>query len=213
MRGCSSPISAAASSCSCVGRVDRVPSCSGWMASSSRSSASAASSRTTCCSDFRSRPSCWATPRCPSCRWSSCFNSLLLWTLVTVSIEWARTRHVSLAGFAVTVKNVATNPVVGSILIGTAWGWLGIPLPTMADRTLELDRPGGDPAVADRAGDGPRRVRRPRGLARKHGHLRGQAHAASARGLRAGPRRSACRRSRRARSCCWHRCRSARTSI
>lgn len=66
------------------------------------------------------------------------FNSLLLWTLVTISIEWARTRHVSLAGLAVTVKNVATNPVVGSILIGTAWGWFGIPLPTMADRTLEL---------------------------------------------------------------------------
>ena len=66
------------------------------------------------------------------------FNSLLLWTLVTVSVEWARTRHVSLGGFAVTVKNVATNPVVASILIGTAWGWLGIPLPSIADRTLEL---------------------------------------------------------------------------
>ncbi len=66
------------------------------------------------------------------------FNSLLLWILVTVSVEWARTRHVSLRGFAVTVKNVATNPVVASILIGTGWGWLGIPLPSMADRTLEL---------------------------------------------------------------------------
>ena len=65
-------------------------------------------------------------------------STALLWTLLTISIEWARTRHVSLAGFAVTVKNVATNPVVGSILIGTAWGWLGIPLPAMADRTLEL---------------------------------------------------------------------------
>jgi len=66
------------------------------------------------------------------------FNSLLLWTLVTISIEWARTRHVSLAGFATTLKNVVTNPVVGSILIGTAWGFIGIPLPGMADRTLEL---------------------------------------------------------------------------
>ena len=51
------------------------------------------------------------------------FNSLLLWTLVTVSVEWARTRHVSLAGFAETLRNVVTNPVVASILIGTAWGW------------------------------------------------------------------------------------------
>ena len=66
------------------------------------------------------------------------FNSLLLWILVTVSVEWARTRHVSLRGFAVTVKNVAMNPVVASILIGTLWGWLAIPLPSMADRTLEL---------------------------------------------------------------------------
>jgi len=66
------------------------------------------------------------------------FNSLLLWILVTVSVEWARTRHVSLRGFAVTVKNVATNPVVASILIGALWGWVGIPVPSMADRTLEL---------------------------------------------------------------------------
>ena len=66
------------------------------------------------------------------------FNSLLLWILVTVSVEWARTRHVSMGGFAITVKNVALNPVVGSILIGAAWGWLGIPVPSMADRTLDL---------------------------------------------------------------------------
>jgi len=66
------------------------------------------------------------------------FNALLLWTLVTVSVEWARTRHVSLAGFAGTVKNVATNPVVASILVGTAWGWAGVPLPGIADRTLDL---------------------------------------------------------------------------
>ena len=66
------------------------------------------------------------------------FNSLLLWTLVTVSVEWARTRHVSLAGFAETLRNVVTNPVVASILIGTAWGWADVPLPGIADRTLDL---------------------------------------------------------------------------
>ena len=66
------------------------------------------------------------------------FNSLLLWTLVTVSVEWARTRHVSLAGFAETLRNVVTNPVVASILLGTAWGWAGAPLPDIADRTLDL---------------------------------------------------------------------------
>jgi predicted permease len=58
--------------------------------------------------------------------------------LLIAYFEWARTRHVSLRGFAVTVKNVARNPVVASLLVGTLWGWLGIPLPSMADRTLEL---------------------------------------------------------------------------
>lgn len=66
------------------------------------------------------------------------FNSLALWTLVTVSVEWARTRRVSLAGFAETAINVATNPVVASIFAGTAWGWAGLPLPGIADRTLDL---------------------------------------------------------------------------
>jgi malonate transporter len=66
------------------------------------------------------------------------FNSLVLWTLVTVSVEWARTGQVSLAGFATTAMNVVTNPVVASILAGTAWGWAGVPLPGIADRTLDL---------------------------------------------------------------------------
>ena len=66
------------------------------------------------------------------------FNSLVLWTLVTVSVEWARTRHVSFAGLAETAWNVATNPVIASILAGTAWGWAGVPLPGIADRTLDL---------------------------------------------------------------------------
>jgi predicted permease len=66
------------------------------------------------------------------------FNSLVLWTLVTVSVEWARTRKVSFAGFAATATNVVTNPVVASILAGTAWGWAGVPLPGIADRTLDL---------------------------------------------------------------------------
>jgi len=66
------------------------------------------------------------------------FNSLVLWTLVTVSVEWARTGHVSCAGFAATATNVVTNPVVASILAGTAWGWAGVPLPGIVDRTLDL---------------------------------------------------------------------------
>ncbi len=66
------------------------------------------------------------------------FNSLTLWTLVTVSVEWARHRDLSLAGFGKTARGVVLNPVVFSILAGTAWGFTGVSLPGFADRTLEL---------------------------------------------------------------------------
>jgi predicted permease len=66
------------------------------------------------------------------------FNSLILWMLVTVSVEWARTRHVSIAGFAKTARNVATNPIVAGILLGTTWGFIGLPLPDIAGHTLDL---------------------------------------------------------------------------
>ena len=66
------------------------------------------------------------------------FNSLILWTLVTVSVEWARHRELSLLGFAKTVRGVVTNPIVGSILVGTAFGFSGLALPGVVDRTLEM---------------------------------------------------------------------------
>jgi predicted permease len=67
------------------------------------------------------------------------FNSLILWTLVTVSVEWARRhRTLSLRGYWRAAKAVLVSPVVASILIGTAWGWSGLPLPTVIDQTMEL---------------------------------------------------------------------------
>lgn len=66
------------------------------------------------------------------------FHSLLLWTLVTVSVEWARHHDLSLAGFGKTLKSVALNPVVAGILAGTAWGFTGIALPHVVDATLSL---------------------------------------------------------------------------
>ena len=72
------------------------------------------------------------------------FNSLTLWTLVTVSVEWARHRSVSWSGYLQAAKAVLANPVVASILIGTAWGIAALPLPGFVDRTLTLM---GDAAV------------------------------------------------------------------
>lgn len=66
------------------------------------------------------------------------FNSLTLWTLVTVSVEWARHRKLSWAGYLQAAKAVALNPVVAGILLGAAWGLVALPLPPVVDRTVEL---------------------------------------------------------------------------
>lgn len=66
------------------------------------------------------------------------FNALILWTLVTVSVEWARHGSFSVRGFAKTLKSVLTNPVVTAILAGSAWGLTGWPLPTMIDTTVSM---------------------------------------------------------------------------
>jgi malonate transporter len=66
------------------------------------------------------------------------FNSLLLWTLATVSVEWARNRALSWSGYAHAAKAVLTNPVVASILTGMVWGLVALPLPGFVDQTLAL---------------------------------------------------------------------------
>jgi hypothetical protein len=66
------------------------------------------------------------------------FNSLTLWTLVTISVEWARHRDFSIRSLLKTVRGVVTNPIVASILAGTAFGFLEVPLPDIIDRTLSM---------------------------------------------------------------------------
>jgi malonate transporter and related proteins len=66
------------------------------------------------------------------------FNALVLWTLVSVSVEWARNRSTSLAGLGRTARDVLTNPIVASIVVGTAFGFTGLALPAVVDRTLGL---------------------------------------------------------------------------
>lgn len=66
------------------------------------------------------------------------FNALLLWTLATVSVEWARHRALSWSAYLQAAKAVAANPIVASILIGTIWGFVGPPLPRFVDQTLLL---------------------------------------------------------------------------
>jgi predicted permease len=66
------------------------------------------------------------------------FNSLILWTIVSISVEWARNRDLSVGGLLRTFKGVITNPVVAAIVSGTLFGFLNIALPTFVDRTLAM---------------------------------------------------------------------------
>lgn len=66
------------------------------------------------------------------------FNSLILWTLVTVSIEWARHGSLSKRGIVKTARAVAGNPIVIGIFSGSAWGLSGLPLPELAEQTLDM---------------------------------------------------------------------------
>ena len=65
------------------------------------------------------------------------FNALTLWTLVSVSVEWARHGSLSIAGFGKTSWGVITNPVVAGIVSGTLFGLSGWPLPAPAQWVLD----------------------------------------------------------------------------
>jgi malonate transporter len=64
------------------------------------------------------------------------FNSLSLWMLVSISIEWARSGSFTLAGLAKTAFGVFTNPIIAAILSGMALGLSGYRLPRSVDFAL-----------------------------------------------------------------------------
>ncbi len=66
------------------------------------------------------------------------FNALILWTLVTVSIEFARQGALSLQGFGATLRNVLRNPLILAILGGTLFGLSGLALPQIVDLPLRM---------------------------------------------------------------------------
>jgi predicted permease len=66
------------------------------------------------------------------------FNALTLWTLVSVSVEWARHGEFSALGFGKTAKGVATNPIVASIVGGSIFGALGFSIPGPVDAPLGM---------------------------------------------------------------------------
>lgn len=66
------------------------------------------------------------------------FNALTLWTLVTVSVEWAKNGAPTLGGFGRTARGVLTNPLVASILSGTLFSLTGLELPALIDQPIKL---------------------------------------------------------------------------
>lgn len=66
------------------------------------------------------------------------FNSLILWTLVTASVEWARSGHFSLQGVAKTLISVFKNPIIIGIISGMTWSLLHRPLPYVIEQPLGM---------------------------------------------------------------------------
>ncbi len=66
------------------------------------------------------------------------FNSLILWTLVSVSVEWSRHGSLTLRGFALTTRAVLANPIISAIVVGSLLGLTGLRLPRVVDAPLEM---------------------------------------------------------------------------
>ncbi|ACS87609.1 AEC family transporter [Musicola paradisiaca] len=66
------------------------------------------------------------------------FNGLILWTLVTVSVEWARNGSLSMKGFTRTAIGVLKNPLIIGILSGTLYSLTGLPLPSTIDQPIAM---------------------------------------------------------------------------
>jgi malonate transporter len=64
------------------------------------------------------------------------FNALILWTLVSVSVEWSRHGSFSASGFAKTAFSLLRNPFILAIVGGATFGRLGFALPARADAGL-----------------------------------------------------------------------------
>ncbi|MDR0805411.1 MAG: AEC family transporter [Enterobacteriaceae bacterium] len=66
------------------------------------------------------------------------FNGLILWTLVTVSVEWSVNGSLSIKGFKNTVINVLKNPIIVGILSGALFSLTGYDLPMVIDQPISM---------------------------------------------------------------------------
>lgn len=66
------------------------------------------------------------------------FNALLLWSLVSFSIEWAEHGSFSWRGMLATFKGVLKNPVIVGIMLGLFTSFFRIPMPTFMESTIKM---------------------------------------------------------------------------
>jgi len=74
----------------------------------------------------------------PSVAMVLAFNSLILWTLVTASVEWSRNGSLSVQGIIKTLIRVVKNPLIIGIILGLAWSLLRRPLPGFIDQPVNM---------------------------------------------------------------------------
>lgn len=65
-------------------------------------------------------------------------NALILWTLVTVSSEWALHGSLTPKGFAKTLRSVFTNPIILSLMAGLCFDATGLHLPPVIDSPVAM---------------------------------------------------------------------------
>lgn len=66
------------------------------------------------------------------------FNTLILWTLITISVEWAKMEKLSFSGLKYTLISVAKNPIIIGIFSGLAYNFTGLKLPLFIAKPTEM---------------------------------------------------------------------------
>lgn len=66
------------------------------------------------------------------------FNGLILWSLVTISVEWSRSGSLTLKGFSDTFKSVFKNPIIIGIISGTLFSLTGLTMPNVIDQPVSM---------------------------------------------------------------------------
>ncbi len=66
------------------------------------------------------------------------FNAFTLWTLVSVSVEWAKHGAFTWRGMGKMALGVITSPLVAAIVCGTLFGFAGFRMPAFLDQAFDV---------------------------------------------------------------------------